>query len=39
MLANPLTSHEILNQVLVEQSEIAALDKEFLPALMAMVAE
>ncbi|SUI60233.1 L-2,4-diaminobutyrate decarboxylase [Shewanella putrefaciens] len=39
VLANPLTSNEILNQVLVEQSEIAALDKEFLPALMAMVAQ
>lgn len=39
VLANPLTSHDILNQVLVEQSEIAALDKEFLPALMAMLAD
>ena len=39
VLANPLTSHEILNQVLIEQGEIAALDKEFLPALLAMVNE
>lgn len=39
VLANPLTSHEILNQVLIEQGEIATLDKEFLPALLAMVAE
>ena len=39
VLANPLTSHEILNQVLIEQGEIAALDNEFLPALLAMVAE
>lgn len=39
VLANPLTSHEILNQVLIEQAEIAALDNEFLPALLAMVAE
>ncbi|MGL5392898.1 MAG: putative pyridoxal-dependent aspartate 1-decarboxylase, partial [Shewanella sp.] len=36
VLANPLTTHEILNQVLVEQSGIAALETEFLPALLAL---
>ncbi|MCH1928956.1 putative pyridoxal-dependent aspartate 1-decarboxylase [Shewanella sp. A25] len=36
VLANPLTSHEILNQVLVEQCEIATLDTEYLPALLAL---
>lgn len=36
VLANPLTSNDILNQVLIEQAEIAALDNEFLPELMAL---
>ncbi len=38
VLANPLTSHEILHSVLDEQCEIARLDNEFLPALMALAA-
>ncbi|MCE9685004.1 putative pyridoxal-dependent aspartate 1-decarboxylase [Shewanella sp. AS16] len=37
VLANPLTSREILDAVLVEQTQIAALDKEFLPKLMALL--
>lgn len=37
VLANPLTSHEILSAVLTEQTEIAKLDSEFYPQLMAMV--
>ncbi|MGL5906424.1 MAG: pyridoxal-dependent aspartate 1-decarboxylase PanP [Shewanella sp.] len=36
VLANPLTTHEILNQVLAEQSEIATSENEFLPKLMAL---
>ncbi|MCW3171111.1 pyridoxal-dependent aspartate 1-decarboxylase PanP [Shewanella subflava] len=36
VLANPLTSHEILAEVLTEQTEIAQLDNEFYPQLMAL---
>ncbi|WP_428617832.1 pyridoxal-dependent aspartate 1-decarboxylase PanP [Shewanella sp.] len=36
VLANPLTSKEILQQVLDEQREIAKLDDRFLPKLMAL---
>jgi len=36
VLANPLTSHQILHDVLTEQVEIAALDSEFLPQLLAL---
>ncbi|MGX9461696.1 pyridoxal-dependent aspartate 1-decarboxylase PanP [Shewanella sp. A14] len=34
VLANPLTSHQILHDVLAEQAEIAALDSEYLPQLL-----
>ncbi|WP_351088645.1 pyridoxal-dependent aspartate 1-decarboxylase PanP [Shewanella sp. S1-49-MNA-CIBAN-0167] len=36
VLANPLTSHQILHDVLTEQVEIAALDSEYLPQLLAL---
>jgi aspartate 1-decarboxylase len=36
VLANPLTGLEILQGVLAEQQEIAALDNEFLPQLLAL---
>lgn len=36
VLANPLTGLEILQDVLAEQQEIAALDNEFLPQLLAL---
>ncbi|WP_153914788.1 pyridoxal-dependent aspartate 1-decarboxylase PanP [Shewanella sp. TC10] len=36
VLANPLTTHEILNSVLQEQTEIANLDKKYLPQLLAI---
>ncbi|MFT6976305.1 MAG: putative pyridoxal-dependent aspartate 1-decarboxylase [Shewanella psychromarinicola] len=36
VLANPLTSHQILHDVLTEQVEIAALDSEYLPHLLAL---
>ncbi|KIO37353.1 pyridoxal-dependent aspartate 1-decarboxylase PanP [Shewanella sp. cp20] len=36
VLANPLTSNEILQQVLDEQREIAKLDTRFLPKLLAL---
>ncbi|MCG9720938.1 pyridoxal-dependent aspartate 1-decarboxylase PanP [Shewanella sp. Isolate7] len=36
VLANPLTSNEILQQVLDEQREIAKLDTSFLPKLLAL---
>ncbi|MBR9729549.1 pyridoxal-dependent aspartate 1-decarboxylase PanP [Shewanella intestini] len=36
VLANPLTSEEILNQVLEEQSNIAKLDKQALSALLTL---
>ncbi|WP_299571994.1 pyridoxal-dependent aspartate 1-decarboxylase PanP [uncultured Shewanella sp.] len=39
VLANPLTTHEILNAVLQEQTEIARLDKKFLPKLLELSQE
>ncbi|MBB1270143.1 pyridoxal-dependent aspartate 1-decarboxylase PanP [Shewanella sp. SR44-3] len=36
VLANPLTGFDILHKVLEEQQEIAALDNEFLPQLLAL---
>jgi putative pyridoxal-dependent aspartate 1-decarboxylase len=36
VLANPMTSHQILHDVLTEQVEIAALDSEYLPQLLAL---
>ncbi|MCL1046189.1 putative pyridoxal-dependent aspartate 1-decarboxylase [Shewanella electrodiphila] len=36
VLANPLTTDEILNDVLQEQTEIAKLDSHYLPQLLAM---
>ncbi|MBU2223965.1 MAG: putative pyridoxal-dependent aspartate 1-decarboxylase, partial [Gammaproteobacteria bacterium] len=36
VLANPLTTDTILHEVLAEQIELAAMDKEFLPKLLAM---
>ena len=36
VLANPLTSHEILAEVLTEQTQIAQLDNEFYPQLMTL---
>jgi putative pyridoxal-dependent aspartate 1-decarboxylase len=36
VLANPLTSHEILADVLNEQTQIAQLDNEFYPQLLAL---
>ncbi|NKF51820.1 putative pyridoxal-dependent aspartate 1-decarboxylase [Shewanella sp. WXL01] len=39
VLANPLTSQEILHQVLAEQAEIAKLDKQHLPALLKLIGE
>lgn len=36
VLANPLTTDAILHEVLAEQIELAAMDKEFLPKLLAM---
>ncbi|PKG58815.1 pyridoxal-dependent aspartate 1-decarboxylase PanP [Shewanella sp. GutDb-MelDb] len=36
VLANPLTTHEILQQVLAEQTVIASQDNTFLPKLMAL---
>lgn len=36
VLANPLTTDQILHDVLAEQVELAALDKEFLPKLVQM---
>ncbi|WOT04115.1 pyridoxal-dependent aspartate 1-decarboxylase PanP [Shewanella youngdeokensis] len=38
VLANPLTTHEILQQVLAEQACIAAQETQFLPKLMALAA-
>ncbi len=34
VLANPLTTDHILHDVLAEQVELAAMDKEFLPKLL-----
>lgn len=39
VLANPLTDEQILHDVLTEQAEIAQLDNEFLPQLLALVAQ
>ncbi|MFS1422313.1 pyridoxal-dependent aspartate 1-decarboxylase PanP [Shewanella sp. 10N.286.48.B5] len=36
VLANPLTTHEILHDVLTEQAKIAKLDNEFLPQLLSI---
>jgi putative pyridoxal-dependent aspartate 1-decarboxylase len=36
VLANPLTTHEILGQVLCEQAEIANQETEFLPQLLSL---
>lgn len=36
VLANPLTTDNILHEVLAEQVELAAMDKEFLPKLLSM---
>ncbi len=36
VLANPLTTDNILHEVLAEQIELAAMDKEFLPKLLAL---
>ncbi|MCG9730157.1 putative pyridoxal-dependent aspartate 1-decarboxylase [Shewanella sp. Isolate13] len=36
VLANPLTSHEILQQVLTEQAQIASQDPLYLPQLLAL---
>lgn len=36
VLANPLTTDAILHEVLAEQVELAAMDKEFLPKMLAM---
>jgi glutamate decarboxylase len=36
VLANPLTTDQILLDVLEEQQQVAALDKEFLPRLLQM---
>ncbi|GIU44305.1 glutamate decarboxylase [Shewanella sairae] len=36
VLANPLTTHEILQQVLAEQAQIASSDTRFLPKLLEM---
>ena len=38
VLANPLTTDEILQQVLVEQTQIASQDKKFLPQLLELAA-
>lgn len=37
VLANPLTNEDILKAVLEEQKQIAVLDNEFLPQLLAMI--
>ena len=34
VLANPLTTHDILKQVLFEQTEIASQENEYLPQLL-----
>ncbi|WP_333797616.1 pyridoxal-dependent aspartate 1-decarboxylase PanP [Rheinheimera sp.] len=39
VLANPLTTDNILHEVLAEQVELAAMDKEFLPKLLSMAKE
>jgi hypothetical protein len=39
VLANPLTTDQILFDVLEEQQQVAALDKEFLPKLLQMTKE
>jgi len=39
VLANPLTSHQILSDVLAEQCELAKESEQFLPQLLALVAE
>jgi aspartate 1-decarboxylase len=39
VLANPLTSHKILEEVLEEQTEIAKLETDYLPRLMALSSE
>jgi glutamate decarboxylase len=39
VLANPLTTDQILHDVLDEQIELAARDKEFLPKLLHLARE
>lgn len=39
VLANPLTTDNILHEVLAEQVELAVMDKEFLPKLLSMAKE
>ena len=39
VLANPLTTEQILHDVLVEQDQIAQLDKEFYPKLLQLAKE
>ena len=39
VLANPLTSKDILNDILQEQCELANESKQYLPELLALTAE
>jgi glutamate decarboxylase len=39
VLANPLTTDQILHDVLDEQVELAKMDKEFLPKLLQLARE
>ncbi|WP_133407068.1 pyridoxal-dependent aspartate 1-decarboxylase PanP [Parashewanella tropica] len=39
VLANPLTTESILNDILQEQTEIAQLDKQYYPELMSLIAK